>query len=122
MISPLAIDYLPILLLFALAFGFVVAILTASLLVGAHKPDGNKNAPYECGFDPFERARDRFDVRYALVAVLFIVFDLEVAFLFPWAMMVASMSALGFWAMMGFLFILTIGFIHEWQSGALEWE
>ncbi len=86
------------------------------------KPDEHKNSPYECGFEAFEDSRMKFDVRYYLVAILFIIFDLEIAFLFPWAIVLDEIGVFGFWAMMLFLAILVIGFIYEWKKGALEWE
>src|ERR671912_1937637 len=93
-----------------------------SRLLGVHKPDAQKNSPYECGFEAFEDARMKFDVRYYLVAILFILFDLEIAFLFPWAVALKEIGPTGFWAMMIFLAILVVGFIYEWQKGALDWE
>ena len=90
--------------------------------LGPHRPDAAKNSPYECGFEAFEDARMKFDVRYYLVAILFIIFDLEVAFLFPWAVAFGDMSLVGFWSMMVFLAVLTIGFAYEWKKGALEWQ
>ena len=93
-----------------------------SLLLGTHRPNPDKLAPYECGMDPFEDARMKFDVRYYLVAILFILFDLEIAFLFPWAVSLKEIGALGFWAMMVFLAILVVGFVYEWKKGALDWE
>jgi NADH-quinone oxidoreductase subunit A len=97
-------------------------MVTASVVVGRQHPDKEKLSPYECGFDPFEDARIRFDVRYYLVAILFIIFDLEVAFLFPWAVSLGDIGMLGFWSMIVFLGVLTVGFIYEWTKGALEWE
>ena len=93
-----------------------------SFVVGDRKPDNEKLSAYECGFEAFDDARGRFDVRFYLVAILFIIFDLEVAFLFPWAISLESIGVFGFWSMMIFLLILTIGFIYEWKKGALEWE
>ena len=106
----------------------VIAVILAFALTGAawvgavHRPDAEKNSPYECGFEPFEDARMKFDVRFYLVSLLFIIFDLEVAFLFPWAVVLEEIGAAGFWSMMIFLGILTLGFIYEWKKGALEWE
>ncbi|MGZ5214596.1 MAG: NADH-quinone oxidoreductase subunit A, partial [Actinomycetota bacterium] len=94
----------------------------ASYIIAPQRPDADKIAAYECGFDAFEDARVQFDVRYYLVAILFIIFDLEVAFLFPWAISLADIGMFGFWSMMLFLAILTVGFIYEWRKGALEWE
>ena len=100
----------------------VVAGSIASRLVGVHRPDSEKLSPYECGFEAFEDARTKFDVRYYLVAILFILFDLEIAFLFPWAVVLQEIGFFGFMAMMVFLGILVVGFIYEWKKGALEWE
>ena len=104
------------------AVGLASAILIASFIVARQKPDTEKVSPYECGFAPFNDARRQFDVRFYLVAILFIIFDLEVAFLFPWAVSLGAIGMLGFWSMILFLGILTIGFIYEWKKGALEWE
>ena len=107
-----------------LALAVVVAAVAvgASYVISGERPDPDKNAAYECGFDPFEDSRGKFDVRFYLVAILFIIFDLEVAFLFPWAVSLAEIGVFGFWSMMLFLAILTVGFIYEWRKGALEWE
>ena len=115
---------LKILLLFFLFIGFGLAIgMTAmSFIIGNTKSDKEKLSAYECGFEAFDDARGRFDVRFYLVAILFIIFDLEVAFLFPWAVSLGNIGILGFWSMMFFLLVLTIGFIYEWKKGALEWE
>jgi NADH-quinone oxidoreductase subunit A len=118
----LLLDYLPILIFLGIAVGMTMMILMASFMVARQRPDTEKLSPYECGFDPFEDTRGRFDVRYYLVAILFIIFDLEVAFLFPWAVSLGNIGMFGFWSMMFFLAILTIGFIYEWKKGALEWE
>jgi NADH-quinone oxidoreductase subunit A len=118
----LLLEYLPILIFLGIAVGMTLMILMASFMVARQKPDTEKLSPYECGFDPFEDTRGRFDVRYYLVAILFIIFDLEVAFLFPWAVSLGNIGMFGFWSMMFFLAILTIGFIYEWKKGALEWE
>jgi NADH-quinone oxidoreductase subunit A len=115
-------EYLPILMFLGIAGGLAAVILLASFLIARQRPDAAKVAPYECGFEPFEDARGRFDVRFYLVAILFIIFDLEVAFLFPWAVSLGNIGLLGFWSMMIFLGVLTIGFIYEWKKGALEWE
>jgi NADH-quinone oxidoreductase subunit A len=118
-------SYFPILVFMAIAAGLatvmVVAPMVVSRLAGT-KPDAEKLSPYECGFEAYGDARGAFDVRFYLVAILFIIFDLEVAFLFPWAVSLTEIGAFGFWSMMGFLGILTIGFIYEWKKGALEWE
>ena len=118
----LLLDYLPILIFLGIAVGMTIMILMASFMVARQRPDTEKLSPYECGFEPFEDSRGRFDVRYYLVAILFIIFDLEVAFLFPWAVSLGNIGMFGFWSMMFFLAILTIGFIYEWKKGALEWE
>lgn len=99
-----------------------VAPIVLGKLVSPNKPDAEKNSPYECGFEAFEDARMKFDVRYYLVAILFILFDLEIAFLFPWAVALKEIGVLGFWAMMLFLFVLVVGFVYEWMKGALEWD
>jgi NADH-quinone oxidoreductase subunit A len=118
----LLLDYLPILIFLGIAVGMTIMILVASFMVARQRPDTEKLSPYECGFEPFEDTRGRFDVRFYLVAILFIIFDLEVAFLFPWAVSLGNIGMFGFWSMMFFLAILTIGFIYEWRKGALEWE
>jgi len=115
-------DYFPILVFLTIAAGISAAMVAASFVMARQRPDVAKLSPYECGFDPFDDARIRFDVRYYLVAILFIIFDLEVAFLFPWAVALADLGPLGFWSMIVFLAVLTIGFIYEWKKGALEWE
>jgi NADH-quinone oxidoreductase subunit A len=115
-------DYFPILVFLAVAGGVAMAMVTASFLVARQQPDTAKLSPYECGFEPFDDARIRFDVRYYLVAILFIIFDLEVAFLFPWAVSLTDLGVFGFWSMIVFLAVLTVGFIYEWKKGALEWE
>jgi len=116
------IQYLPILIFLGIAVAMAVFMVLASLFVARQKPDQEKLSAYECGFDPFEDARGRFDVRFYLVAILFIIFDLEVAFLFPWAVAFGDIGTLGIYSMMVFLGVLTIGFIYEWKKGALEWE
>ena len=115
-------EYAPILIFLGIAGGVAVAALLASWLVGQQKPDAEKGAPYECGFDPFGDARSKFDVRFYLVAILFIIFDLEVAFLFTWAVALGKIGLFGFWSMVVFLIVLTVGFVYEWRKGALEWE
>ena len=115
-------EYFPILVFLAIAGGLATTMVAASFLVARQRPNREKLSPYECGFEPFEDARIRFDVRYYLVAILFIIFDLEVAFLFPWAVSLADIGMFGFWSMVVFLAVLTIGFIYEWKKGALEWE
>ena len=118
----LLVDYLPILIFLGLAIVIASIAIGASILIAQQKPDAEKVSPYECGFEPFDDARHKFDVRFYLVAILFIIFDLEVAFLFPWAAGLGTIGVFGFWSMMVFLGILTIGFIYEWRKGALEWE
>ena len=119
-------EYLPILIFLGIAMVVAGAAVGASLILARQNPDSEKVSPYECGFEPFDDARIRFDVRYYLVAILFIIFDLEVAFLFPWAVALmklpAAASHFAFWSMMTFLGVLTVGFIYEWKKGALEWE
>jgi NADH-quinone oxidoreductase subunit A len=118
----LLLQYLPIMIFLGIAVGMTLMILLASFVIARQRPDTEKLSPYECGFEPFEDTRGRFDVRYYLVAILFIIFDLEVAFLFPWAVSLGNIGMFGFWSMMFFLVILTIGFVYEWKKGALEWE
>jgi len=123
-------NYFPILLfiVIALLLFIVIALVFGGLMVaagtvlGPHRPDSEKLSPYECGFEAFEDARMKFDVRYYLVAILFILFDLEIAFLFPWAVTLGEIGSFGFWSMMIFLAILVVGFVYEWKKGALEWE
>src|ERR1700692_511905 len=119
-------EYFPVLLfmLVGTAIGVVPMVVgrTVSLLLGTHRPDPEKLSPYECGFEAFEDARMKFDVRYYLVAILFILFDLEIAFLFPWAVVLPEIGVAGFVAMMVFLLVLIVGFVYEWKKGALEWE
>lgn len=115
-------EYLSILIFLGLAFGLGSFMVLASWVVARQNPDSEKLSSYECGFEPFEDARGKFDVRFYLVAILFIIFDLEVAFLFPWAVSLGKIGLLGFWSMMIFLGVLTVGFMYEWKKGALEWE
>jgi NADH-quinone oxidoreductase subunit A len=115
-------EYLPILIFLGIAIVIAVFCVGASYVVASQRPDVAKTSAYECGFDPFDDARRQFDVRFYLVAILFIIFDLEVAFLFPWAISLGNIGVFGFWSMMVFLGVLTIGFIYEWRKGALEWE
>lgn len=115
-------QYLPILIFLLLALCVAVLIPVASMLIVKQKPDQAKLSAYECGFDAFGDARSQFDVRFYLVAILFIIFDLEVAFLFPWAVSLTDIGAFGFWSMVIFLAVLTVGFIYEWRKGALDWE
>ncbi len=114
--------YFPILLFIVVGLGLGGALLTLGSIVSPNKPDPEKLSPYECGFEAFEDARMKFDVRYYLVAILFILFDLEIAFLFPWAVVLPEIGLAGFVAMLVFLAILVVGFIYEWKKGALEWE
>ncbi|HCM84162.1 MAG TPA: NADH-quinone oxidoreductase subunit A [Rhodospirillaceae bacterium] len=115
-------QYLPILLFFGVAAVMTVGMLLANAFLAPAKPDVNKNAPYECGFEAFSDARNKFDVRFYLVSILFIIFDLEIAFLFPWAITLGKTAMFGFTSMVIFLVILTIGFLYEWKKGALDWE
>lgn len=115
-------NYFPILLFILVGLAVGVAPIVLGKLVAPNRPDAEKNSPYECGFEAFEDARMKFDVRYYLVAILFILFDLEIAFLFPWAVVLQEIGLFGFISMMVFLAILVVGFIYEWMKGALEWE
>ena len=115
-------EYLPVLVFIIIGLALGLGLLGAGSLLSVHKPDTEKNAPYECGFPAFESSRIPFDVRFYLVAILFIIFDLETAFFFPWALVLRKISWFGFFAMMLFLGLLVIGFIDEWKRGALEWE
>ncbi len=115
-------DYLPIIVFLLVALVLSVAFVTVNYLASPKNPDPEKLSAYECGFEPFNDSRMEFDVRFYLVAILFIIFDLEIAFLFPWAISLGKIGILGFTSMMIFLFILTIGFIYEWKKGALDWE
>ncbi len=114
--------YLPIILFLIVGFGLGVVLMIAGRLLGPKRPGTEKNAAYECGFIPFDDARMRFDVRYYLLAILFIVFDLEVAFLFPWAVVLEQLGTSGLYLMATFLLVLTLGFAYVWKKGALEWE
>ncbi|HUS96394.1 MAG TPA: NADH-quinone oxidoreductase subunit A [Hyphomicrobiaceae bacterium] len=118
----LATDYLPIIVFLGVALLIALALMVAPFLVAVQNPDPEKVAAYECGFAAFDDARMKFDVRFYLVAILFIIFDLEIAFLFPWAVAFKEIGLMGFWSMMGFLGVLTIGFIYEWKKGGLEWD
>lgn len=119
---PFLAEYLPVAVFFLVAAALGGGLAFAAWLIAPRRPDPEKLSPYECGFAPFGDARGRFDVRFYLVAILFIVFDLEVAFLFPWAVALGDIGLAGFWAMMVFLAVLTAGFVYEWRKGALEWE
>lgn len=115
-------QYLPIIVFMVVAVGISLLLVGLAWMRSPKRPDTEKLSPYECGFAPFSDARMKFDVRYYLIAILLIIFDLEIAFLFPWAMTLKSIGLFGFCSMMGFLLILTVGFIYEWRKGALEWE
>jgi NADH-quinone oxidoreductase subunit A len=115
-------NYLPILIFLIIGLGLGAVMILAGSLLGPRRPDSEKLSPYECGFEAFEDSRMKFDVRYYLVAILFIIFDLEIAFLFPWAVVLDQIGLFGFLAMAVFLAILVVGFIYEWKKGALEWE
>jgi NADH-quinone oxidoreductase subunit A len=115
-------QYLPVLLFIIVGVAVGVVPQVLGYILGPNRPDAAKNSAFECGFDAFEGARMKFDVRYYLVAILFILFDLEIAFLFPWAVALKDVGATGFWAVMVFLGLLTVGFVYEWKKGALDWE
>lgn len=115
-------DYLPIVIFIGVALFIGLALLISPFLLAFSKPDPEKLSAYECGFNAFDDARMKFDVRFYLVAILFIIFDLEVAFLFPWAITFGELGSLGFWSMMVFLGVLTVGFVYEWRKGALDWD
>src|SRR5947209_7750301 len=114
--------YLPLVIFIGIAVVICAALLLSPFLIAVRNPDPEKVSAYECGFNAFDDARMKFDIRFYLVSILFIIFDLEVAFLFPWAVAFKDVGAFGFWSMMVFLGILTIGFIYEWRKGALEWD
>ena len=120
--QPLLSQYWPILIFGAIALGIAGAMMAGAMLAARQKPYAEKLSAYECGFEPFEDARNKFDVRFYLVSILFIIFDLEVAFLFPWAVTLGKLGLYGFWSMIVFLGVLTVGFIYEWRKGALDWE
>ncbi len=122
MIADILKDYFPIILFLIIALGLSIAFIILNLALSPNNPDPEKLSVYECGFEPFQDSRMEFDVRFYLVAILFIIFDLEIAFLFPWAISLGKIGLFGFVSMMIFLFILTIGFIYEWKKGALDWE
>ena len=115
-------EYLPILVFLILAFGISIGAIFSSLVVGQKNSYPDKNSTYECGFDPFDDSRSRFEVKFYLVAILFIIFDLEIIFLFPWAIAFKDLGLFGFLSMMFFLLVLTIGFVYEWTKGALDWN
>jgi len=118
----LAADYLPIIVFLGVCLVIGAALMIAPFLIAVRNPDPEKVSAYECGFNAFDDARMKFDVRFYLVAILFIIFDLEIAFLFPWAVAFGELGVFGFWSMMVFLGVLTVGFIYEWKKGALEWD
>ena len=115
-------EYLPILIFLALAVGLGLVLILAAVVLAVRRPDAEKISAYECGFNAFDDARMKFDVRFYLVSILFIIFDLEIAFLFPWAVAFQDVGLFGFWSMMVFLAVLTVGFAYEWKKGALEWQ
>lgn len=115
-------EYLPILVFLGVAVALGLVLILAAVIVAVRNPDPEKTSAYECGFNAFDDARMKFDIRFYLVSILFIIFDLEVAFLFPWAVSFQHIGLLGFWSMMVFLAVLTVGFAYEWKKGALEWE
>jgi len=115
-------NYLPILIFLAVASAFGLLLLILGFVLGPRRPDPEKLSPYECGFEAFEDSRTKFDVRYYLVAILFIIFDLEIAFLFPWAVSLDAIGGFGLLSMAVFLTVLVVGFIYEWKKGALEWD
>ena len=115
-------DYLSIIIFLFIALGLSIGFIVLNFLFSPKNPDSEKLSAYECGFEAFSDSRMEFDVRFYLVAILFIIFDLEIAFLFPWAISLGSIGPLGFWSMMIFLFVLTIGFVYEWKKGALDWD
>ena len=115
-------DYLSIIIFIFVALGLSIGFVVLNFIFAPRNPDPEKLSAYECGFEAFDDSRMEFDVRFYLVAILFIIFDLEIAFLFPWAISLGNLGSLGFWSMMIFLFILTIGFIYEWKIGALDWD
>jgi NADH-quinone oxidoreductase subunit A len=118
----LFLSYLPIAIFIAVALAIALILMTVPFLVAVQNPDPEKVSAYECGFNAFDDARMKFDIRYYLVSILFIIFDLEVAFLFPWAVAFKQLGPFGFWSMIIFLAVLTIGFVYEWRKGALEWD
>ncbi len=115
-------NYFPIIVFLMISIGLACGMALSSIILGKHRPDSDKLSAYECGFDAFDDARSKFDVRFYLVAILFIIFDLEVAFLFPWAVSLADIGLFGFWSMVIFLSVLAIGLVYEWNKGALDWE
>tara|TARA_B110000438_G_scaffold300650_1_gene353560 strand:+ start:121 stop:489 length:369 start_codon:yes stop_codon:yes gene_type:complete len=122
MLSDFLKDYLSIVVFLFIALSLSFGFIILNFLFSPRNPDSEKLSAYECGFEAFDDSRIEFDVRFYLVAILFIIFDLEIAFLFPWAVSLGSLGSLGFWSMMIFLFVLTVGFIYEWKKGALDWD
>ncbi len=122
LLNPLLQDYLPLIVFIIISFVIGLALLVAPFLLAFKQPDPEKLSAYECGFNAFDDARMKFDVRFYLVAILFIIFDLEVSFLFPWAVAFKDVGVVGFWSMIVFLAVLTVGFAYEWKQGALEWD
>ena len=122
MLSDFLKDYLSIVIFLFIALGLSIGFIVLNFLFSPKNPDSEKLSAYECGFEAFSDSRMEFDVRFYLVAILFIIFDLEIAFLFPWAISLGSIGAMGFWSMIIFLFILTVGFVYEWKKGALDWD
>ena len=121
-VERLALDYMPVILFLGIGLAMSLLFIVGNAILAPSNPDPEKNSAYECGFNAFDDARMKFDVRFYLVAILFIIFDLEVAFLFPWAVSLGTIGVFGFWSMVIFLGVLTIGFIYEWRRGALEWH
>ncbi len=121
-VERLALDYMPVILFLGIGLAMSLLFIVGNAILAPSNPDPEKNSAYECGFNAFDDARMKFDVRFYLVAILFIIFDLEVAFLFPWAVSLGAIGVFGFWSMVIFLGVLTIGFIYEWRRGALEWH
>ena len=115
-------DYLPIIVFMGLSIFITLLLILPPIFIAPKNPDSEKLSPYECGFDPFDDARSKFDIRFYLVAILFIIFDLEIIFLFPWAVAFNEIGLYGFWSMIFFLFVLTVGFLYEWLKGALDWN
>ena len=122
MIAEFLKDYFSIIIFLIIALGLSFVFIILNYLLSPKNPDPEKLSAYECGFEAFDDSRMEFDIRFYLVAILFIIFDLEIAFLFPWAISLGNLGALGYWSMMIFLFVLTIGFIYEWKKGALDWD
>ena len=120
--TQLTTTYFPIVVFFGIATGLACLMVLASMIVARQNPDAEKLSAYECGFEPFGDSRSKFDVRFYLISILFIIFDLEIAFLFPWAITLGKIGVYGFWSMVTFLGVLTVGFIYEWRKGALDWE